>query len=599
MDNYAWRHEMRNIGSRGVVRKWKIYIGILLFCLILGVGIYHSVDISSAATVTVGTVNTDSSNLNVRSGPGTTYSTIGSLAKGAQVTILGEENGWYKIQYGSGTGYVSKDYISNVHDEGQPDTPGTTVDPEYVQKLINDGFPSSYATMLASLHSQYPNWVFEPVKTGLDWNTVIEKESVLGVNLVQSTNNDAQKSTAAGAYDWTTNKWVGKDGAGWVCASPDMIRYCIDPRNFLDAENIFQFATSDFKEYQNADGVKALVSGSFLINSFTDTDGVLRNYPDIFVDVGRQVGVSPYHLASRCRQEQGTNGTSGSISGTVSGYTGYFNYFNVGAYATGNLTAVQKGLQYAKEQGWNSRYKSILGGATVVGNNYVKLGQNTGYFEKFNVVNKTSGLYGHQYMTNVQAAISEGKNTKKAYTDNSAAIVFRIPVYDNMPETACAMPKSGNPNNWIKSLTVSGYNMTPAFNGSVTEYSLIVGENISSVTISGTPVASTSRISGTGTINLNYGTNMVTINCTAENQSVRTYTLNIVRQGSASGIRGDVDGDGSITLADWVAIKRHILNYAPLTGTSAQAADVDGDGSITLADWVAVKRHILGYESLN
>ena len=60
--------------------------------------------------VLTGTVKV-SNTLNVRKGPGTGYARIGSVKKGATVTILGEENGWYKIEYNGGTGYVSKEYV--------------------------------------------------------------------------------------------------------------------------------------------------------------------------------------------------------------------------------------------------------------------------------------------------------------------------------------------------------------------------------------------------------------------------------------------------------------------------------------------------------
>lgn len=51
--------------------------------------------------------------LNIRSGPGREHGVVASAQNGAQVTILGEENGWYKINYtGDKIGYVSKDYVS-------------------------------------------------------------------------------------------------------------------------------------------------------------------------------------------------------------------------------------------------------------------------------------------------------------------------------------------------------------------------------------------------------------------------------------------------------------------------------------------------------
>lgn len=52
----------------------------------------------------------------------------------------------------------------------------------------------------------------------------------------------------------------------------------------------------------------------------------------LFLDVAKNTGVSAYHLASRVKQEQGTNGTSPLISGTYSGYKGYYNFFNFNAY---------------------------------------------------------------------------------------------------------------------------------------------------------------------------------------------------------------------------------------------------------------------------
>lgn len=71
---------------------------------------------ASSTTVpsgTRGTVVNASTGLYVRSGPGKTYDKVASILNGSKVTIVGEEDGWYKIIYtGNKTGYVSKDYIS-------------------------------------------------------------------------------------------------------------------------------------------------------------------------------------------------------------------------------------------------------------------------------------------------------------------------------------------------------------------------------------------------------------------------------------------------------------------------------------------------------
>ena len=572
-------------------RKWKKYMVPVLFSTILVLGIFYTVSVSYAATVTVGVVKTTGRNLNVRSGPGSEYSIIGTIGNGTKVTILSMEKNWYKIVFQTSEGYVAKEYITNIRSQEVADS--------YVDKFINQGFPRSYAEALNNLQKIYPNWTFEPVMTKLDWSTVIAQESKLGRNLVQSVNNDAQKSTAAGAYDWATNKWIGYDGGTWVCASPEMIAYCMDPRNFLNETNIFQFATNEYQEYQNAAGVNKLVKGSFMAENYLDTDGKWKSYADTFMTVGKSVGVSPYHLATRCLQEQGTKGNNNSISGKVKGYENYFNYFHIGAYPANGLSSVQNGLKYAKNQGWNTRYASILGGARSVGNDFIKKGQNTLYFEKFNVVNKAAGLYNHQYMTNVQSAMIEGQNMKKAYSDNTTTVVFRIPIYENMPQTACTLPKSGNPNNWMKSLKIEGYQMTPAFNAEKTQYSLTVEKDVSTVKITGEAVAATSKVTGTGTVKLEYGTNSVKIVCKAQNGSVREYVLNIVRKNPEKEMKkGDVNGDGKVTLVDLVAVKRHILKIETLKNKKKEAADVDANDQITLTDYAKIKRHILGYESL-
>ncbi len=50
--------------------------------------------------------------LNLRTGPGTSYSRIASLHKGDKLEVTGETNGWYKVEVNKKSGYVSKDYVS-------------------------------------------------------------------------------------------------------------------------------------------------------------------------------------------------------------------------------------------------------------------------------------------------------------------------------------------------------------------------------------------------------------------------------------------------------------------------------------------------------
>lgn len=476
----------------------------------------------------------------VRAGAGTSYSWLTKVYKGQVVNILAETQAegmtWYQVTLNVGTtayeGWICADYVTVSGSTTGGDTP-VVPDDAYTDALKAAGFPDSYCAALLALHQKYPNWQFVPVQTGLDWNTVIANESAAGKNLVQSSVNDSRKSTNPAAYNWAENSWYGYDGAGWVCASPEYIAYCMDPRNFLNETYIFQFETLEYADYQSAAGVQNILANTFMAADYKDTDGANRSYADTFVEIGRNLAVSPYHLASRCKQEQGAKGTSPLISGKHPGYEGYFNYFNVRAYTTAFASAVENGLSYAKAQGWNTIYKSIQGGSSVVANNYIKKGQNTIYFEKFNVVYHDS-LYSHQYMTNVMAAMSEGSSMGKAYADKSQAFVFRIPVYNNMPESAVTFADKGNPNNWLASLTVDGYHLTPSFNGANTEYSLVVGEDVSAINVGARAVAETSTVSGAGNYSLNYGNNTINITCISQSGESRTYTLTVARQQPAA-----------------------------------------------------------------
>lgn len=275
-----------------------------------------------------------------------------------------------------------------------------------------------------------------------------------------------------------------------------------------------------------------------------------QTYADIIMKAAAQSGVNPYVIAAMIIQEQG-NGKSGSISGTTSGYEGYYNFFNIGAYQSGSMSAVTRGLWYASQSGsygrpWNSIEKSIVGGSAYYGENYVKQGQDTFYLKKFNV--QGSNLYKHQYMTNVEAAAGEGAKLARAYTDamKNETLVFKIPVFNNMPETACAKPTvTGSPNNKLSALSVNGYALTPTFNMNTENYDVIVNPSVDQIAISASAIDSKATVSGAGTVSLQSGNNTISIQVKAENGDLRTYKLNVVRQSNAPVVNVNQSSNGS------------------------------------------------------
>ena len=223
--------------------------------------------------------------------------------------------------------------------------------------------------------------------------------------------------------------------------------------------------------------------------------------------------VSPYHLASRVKQEVVISSTmmSSSVSGNVAGYKGIYNFYNIGANSGAN--AVKNGLKWAStgtdySRPWNNRYRSIYGGACYIGKQYINVGQNTLYLQKFNVT--ATKRYDHQYMANIEAPNNEATKTANAYggDKDNTPIVFSIPVYNNMPVSACDIPSGGkNPNNYLKNLYVQGHAFSAPFalgdTGSKT-YKTTVANKVKSVKVVASAVSTAATVTGTA-FALNFG----------------------------------------------------------------------------------------------
>ncbi len=309
-----------------------------------------------------------------------------------------------------------------------------------------ESFPESYREALLALKEAHPNWTFVKMDTGLDWNSAVEAQMQGGRSLVPDSYPEYMKE---GGY-----------GAGWSYASKNILSYHMDPRNFLTESDIFQFELLTYNEtYHTQEAVQLFLDNTFMKGV---APGLDITYSWVIWAHGMDLGVSPFHLAARIYQEQG-NGTSQLISGTYSGpdkdgnmgtLYGYYNFFNVKASGKTEQEIIINGLTYAKNamdvknpsvpNPWTNAYSSIQGGAYIISSNYILKGQDTLYLQKFNVNTASPyGVHNHQYMQNIVAPTSEGKNIKKLYAQANSlenTFVFKIPVFDNMPETASTKP---------------------------------------------------------------------------------------------------------------------------------------------------------------
>ena len=346
----------------------------------------------------------------------------------------------------------------------------------YKQSLINAGFPSSYVSKLYAVHKLHPNWVFKPYNTGLDWNTALNNETTAGKNTVYITPNGSSAtrlyrsesfgsytSKAGFDYDYVVRDGSDANQSGWTDASRMAVAYYMNPMTFigndvtiLQYESLgWSFANTDAGFDEAVSTVKTMLNGTFMASTannynsnyidnsgnikYVDTTGATKylgySFAYAICLAAKNNNLNPCYLTSKILGEVGNTG-SGSVTGTyANGLVGYYNYLNVGAYDSSTGGAITNGLTYAKNNGWTNPYLSISGGAATIAASYIARGQDTPYFQKFNVT--STNRYSHQYMTAVNGVVNTTYSTYTGYK-NAGVLeskkTFTIPVFNNMPD---------------------------------------------------------------------------------------------------------------------------------------------------------------------
>ena len=297
--------------------------------------------------------------------------------------------------------------------------------------LINDSKYPGIKDRIKLLQSKYPNWKFKILYTGLDWNEVIANEytghGTSPKNLVYKTTNYQGEWICAICGD------KGYDNGSWRCSSEKAIKYMMDPRNSINASDIFQF-----EELTNAgcdiNILKSMTNGTFL-----------SGHEQGIIDAANNNNVNAYYIVARLIQEQGKSGTVLTSGNGYNGQgVGYYNAFNIAASGNSTAEILTNALAYAQKKGWTSLEKSIDGGISFLAKQYIQKGQNTLYLQKFDV-EATNGLYSNQYMQNILAAQNEGTTLRNTYINMnsmSSSHTFIIPVYENMPSEPCSRPNT-------------------------------------------------------------------------------------------------------------------------------------------------------------
>lgn len=562
-------------------------------------------------------------------------------------------NKWYKAKYGSNIGYVCSEFATIKTITEESINPADYQD--YTAYLKELGFPDSYIPALIKLHNSHPTWQFKVFNSGVDFNQMVTLEYdgySRGWSLIEDTGRyiDGYKSTDSWSYNYLTdvfnNNFAG-GGSAWYAPRKNVIAYYMDPRNFLNDKQIFMFETLSYNSsYQTRDGVETMLRNTFM-TGYADKEQT-KTYVDAFMDAALEFNVSPYLLVSRVIQEVGAGGST-IVSGTVAGYEGYYNFYNIKATGERDKIIVN-GLNYAKEQNWDSQYKAIIGGARFIAQDYISVGQDTLYLQKWDLILPQPGR--HQYMQNIEAPANEALKTYNGYNNKNAlgeSFVFSIPVFKNMPDKT-TLPSSANPNNYLSTLAVNGAYLFKEPT-TATSFDLVLDADTNSVNITATKVNAAATIEGAGSVSIPGDKQTINITVTAGNGEKRVYKISITKkakepsqdtetpaldiseilrvlsinndgtyiygtavntdvstiiksitdkESQASVIYTNKDNNekksGIVASGDKMKIK---TSREEKTYTFVVYGDVNGDGKIAATDYVAIKNHIMDVKKLS
>ena len=561
------------------------------------------------------------SDVAVRTGPNTSGTTVlKRVGVGERFELIttelvktqgGCESGyWYKIKYNGQEAYFCSAYGKVV--TTTPVVITAEAKSQCEAELKAAGFPETYWNKLCTLKAKYPAWTFQAVNTGYDFAAAVQKEACKN-SISTSSRGDFQDSTCGRSYD-----------SGYTGASQAALAYYMNPLNFLDEQNIFMFESAYINE-----NIKPYYSDLARKMSNSTLLGFIPDLPNYINVASPESGASATFLAARIRVELGTGKLSsgayaGQLQSALSGnyttrygykYTGsgfsktsgtsvdnYYNFYNIGASDGDGVT--QRALAYAFKQGWGgpqydqptARQVAVTGGAKWTYNYYINVGQETMYFNKFNFNPKsTHAASTHQYMTNVEAPVSEGKTLYNAYNSLgklSLGFKFVIPVYSNTTavidnSSQGATGDTGNTNTGLSPSTMvvsSGYSLT--------------GTTINNVKKETSISDFSGRITSQGgTVEVYSGNSKVTTGAIGTGMTVKvtssagTTSFTIV-------VKGDPSGDGKVNALDLLQMQKSILGQKSLNGSYSQAADVSGDGKVNALDLLQVQKNILGQKEL-
>ncbi|MFL1420375.1 glucosaminidase domain-containing protein [Staphylococcus ureilyticus] len=207
----------------------------------------------------------------------------------------------------------------------------------------------------------------------------------------------------------------------WEDATKSEIKNAMDSSKLAkDPTQKYQFLRLDKSQNISGTDLDKLLVGN----------GILEGQGEAFSEAAKTYNINEVYLVSHALLETG-NGTSKLANGgdvvnnkvVTNGAKKYYNMFGIGAV---DKDPVKQGFATAKNNGWDTVKKAIVGGAKYIANSYINQGQNTLYKMRWNPDNP--GV--HQYATDVAWASHNATRIKGFYDSmNKLGKYFDVNTY--------------------------------------------------------------------------------------------------------------------------------------------------------------------------
>ncbi|MBE6139448.1 MAG: cadherin-like beta sandwich domain-containing protein [Firmicutes bacterium] len=116
-----------------------------------------------------------------------------------------------------------------------------------------------------------------------------------------------------------------------------------------------------------------------------------------------------------------------------------------------------------------------------------------------------------------------GDYDNEQYTGGARSLTINVKKKNT--QSSIDVNKTYSKNNYLKSLSIDGYELTPAFNKDTLEYTVELEPGTEKINVNAVSEEKAARITGAGEIKISEGTNTISIVVTAENGNERTYKI--------------------------------------------------------------------------